>query len=202
MGEGSAAARARVLAARATLAEELGSLEASARGGGRHPRQGPAQPGQVRRRGGRRRVRRGRRPAPPVPGRAKRAVLGPAGAAPGADAARGDREVPQAPGQGRRRVRGLLEHEFATYLEKSEKERKGRDLQGDPDGRDPRGGAGRSSMRTAKQFGEQFLNPDSDVFREQLEKVRARRDAAQADAEAARAEADALAEADAEIQGL
>jgi hypothetical protein len=56
-------------------------------------------------------------------------------------------------------------------------------------------------LAAARRLANQAFSPDAGSFQDQLEKVRARRDAARLEAEAARAEADALAEADAEIQG-
>ncbi len=98
------------------------------------------------------------------------------------------------------RVRGLLEREFADYL------------QDDGEGaREPRAsrrrdrdaGHGRAAVRprcraTAR---EQVFTPDAASFQEQLDRIRARR-APHSRRRGGPAEADALAEADAEIQGI
>ena len=176
MGEGTAAARAQVLAARQSLDEELVRLEASARAAADVPakvRRNPVKAAGLAAGagfvvvGGPQRLFR----------RAKRAVVGPQEPLPASMLPEEIEKSLKRMGKDGDKVRGLIEREFATYLRKSEKERKDRDLTGILTAMAL--AVGRPVlMRAAKQFGEQMLNPESTAFREQMDKVRARRTAA------------------------
>lgn len=175
MGEGTAAARAQVLAARQALDEELVRLEASARASADIPakvRRNPVKAAGLAAGagfvvvGGPQRLFR----------RAKRAIVGPQEPLPKAMLPEEIEKSLKRMGKDGDKVRGLLEREFATYLRKTEKDRKGSDLTGILTAMLL--AVGRPVlMRAARQFGEQLLNPDSQAFKEQMEKVRARRSA-------------------------
>ena len=159
MGEGTAAARAQVLAARQALDEELVRLEASARAAVDIPakvRRNPVKAAGLAAGagfvvvGGPQRLFR----------RAKRAVVGPQEPLPKSMLPDEIEKSLKRMGKDGDKVRGLLEREFATYLRKTEKERKERDLTGILTAMLMT--AGRPVlMRAARQFGEQLLNPES-----------------------------------------
>ena len=168
---------------------------------GRHPGQGPAQPGQ----GGRRRLRAsGSSPS--------------AGRAACSGARSGRRWGPPEPlpksmlpdeiekslkrlGHGRRGPRGRWS---ASSPATCRRRRRRRSVASCLVAVTATSGHGRAPVR-ARRCGErlatQVFTPDAESFQDQLDQIRARRDAARIDAEAARAEADALAEADAEVRG-
>jgi len=200
VGEGTSDARAQVLAAREVLDEELARLEASARAAVDIPakvRRNPVKAAGVAAGvgfvavGGPRRLFR----------RAKRAVMGPEEPLPETMLPDEIEKALKRLGSDGVRVRGLLEHEFADYLQTTERQRKSREL--------PVAvtaalvtAARPLVLLAARRLVNQAFAPGAESFQEQIEKIRSRRALADAEAEAARAEADALAEADAEIQGL
>jgi hypothetical protein len=200
VGEGTAAARAEVLAAREVLEDELVRLEAATRAAVDIPakvRRNPVKTagiaagvGFVAVGGPRRLIR-----------RAKRAVLGPEEPLPETMLPDEIEKALKRLGSDGVRVRGLLEREFADYLKTTERQRKSREL--------PVAvtaalvtAARPFILLAARRLVNQAFSPGAESFQDQLDKIRERRTLAQAEAEAARAEADALAEADAEIQGL
>jgi hypothetical protein len=200
VGEGTADARAQVLAARAVLDDELARLEASARAAVDIPakvRRNPVKTAGIAAGvgfvavGGPRRLFR----------RAKRAVLGPEEPLPKSMLPDEIDASLRRLGTDGVRVRGLLEREFAGYLQTTKRARERREL--------PVAitatlvtAARPFVLAAARRVATQVFTPDAASFQDQLDRIRTRRDAARAEAEAARAEADALAEADAEIQGL
>ena len=195
MGEGTAAARAEVLAARELLSEELVRLEASTRAAVDFPakiRRNPVKAAGVAAGvgfvvvGGPRKLFR----------RAKRVVLGPEEPLPASMLPDEIENALKRMGTDGVKVRGLLEREFADYLRTTEKARRDRSI---PD----------AVMATlvvsarpfviaaARRLAGQAFSPDAG-FQAQVDRILARRAASDAE----RAEADALREADAEIQGL
>ena len=172
MGEGSDAARAQVLAARETLADELERLEASARTAVDVPAKVRRNPGKAvgvaagagfLLVGGPKRVFR----------RAKRAVLGPAEPLPTSMLPKEIDKAIRELGDDGEKVRGTIEREFASYLEQTAPQRKQRDL-----------GTVSAILLSAlvrplferygKQLIDQLFATDRDEFEEQLAKVRAR----------------------------
>jgi hypothetical protein len=176
VGEGTAAARAQVLAARQALDEELVRLEASARASADIPakvRRNPVKAAGLAAGagfvavGGPQRLFR----------RAKRAIVGPQEPLPKAMLPDEIEKSLKRMGKDGEKVRGLLEREFATYLRTTEKKRKNSTLTGILTAMAL--AVGRPVlMRAARQVGEQLLNPESQAFQEQVDKVRARRAAA------------------------
>ncbi len=184
MGEGTTAARAEVLAARAALDGELERLEASARAAVDIPakvRRNPVKtagvaagagfllvggPGKVLR-GVRNRVFGKPDPLPKsmLPDEIDKAL----------------RQL----GDDGKRVRGTIEREFADYLREKGPERRSRDL-GAVTAMLLSSIAKPATQRAGKQLAEQLFSPDAPAFRDQLAKVRARRAAAEARAEAER----------------
>jgi len=127
VGEGTAAARAEVLAAREVLEEELVRLEAATRAAVDIPakvRRNPVKTAGVAAGvgfvavGGPRRLFR----------RAKRAVMGPEEPLPESMLPAEIEKSLKRLGSDGVRVRGLLEHEFADYLKTTERQRKSREL--------------------------------------------------------------------------
>ena len=178
MGEGTSAARAEVLAARELVEEELVRLEASARAAVDFPakiRRNPVKAAGVAAGvgfvavGGPRRLFR----------RAKRAVLGPEEPLPEQMLPEEIEKSLKRLGTDGVRVRGLLEREFADYLRTTEKARKSRDL--------PTAVTATliSAVQpvvfeAARRLASRALNPDAATFQEQVERIRARRSAADA----------------------
>jgi hypothetical protein len=178
VGEGSDSARAGVLAARATLDEELERLEASARAAVDIPAKvkrnpvksvGIAAGAGFLLVGGPRRLFRG----------VKRVVLGPPEPLPTSMLPKEiDRALKELGGDGEK-VRGTIEREFAAYLEQTAPVRKQRDL-----------GAVTAIMLSAlarplierfgKQLIDQVFSTDSAAFQAQLAKVKDRNAAADA----------------------
>ena len=173
MGEGTAAARAEVLAARKAFDDELIQLEASARAAVDIPakvRRSPVKAAGVAAGvgfvavGGPRRVFR----------RAKRAVFGPEEPLPERMLPEEIEKALKRMGGDGARVRGLLEREFTDYLRTSEKERRSRDLGAVVVG------LGRdffrlAALRYGRQVIEQVMDPDPTALQAQLQRVRARR---------------------------
>jgi hypothetical protein len=178
VGEGTSAARAEVLAARELVEEELVRLEASARAAVDFPakiRRNPVKAAGVAAGvgfvavGGPRRLFR----------RAKRAVLGPEEPLPEQMLPEEIEKSLKRLGTDGVRVRGLLEREFADYLRTTEKARKSRDL--------PTAVTATliSAVQpvvfeAARRLASRALNPDAATFQEQVERIRARRSAADA----------------------
>lgn len=196
MGEGTAAARAEVLAAREVLEDELVRLEASARAAvdiKAKVRRNPAKVAGVAAGvgflavGGPRRVFRG----------AKRALFGPEEPLPKAMLPDEIEAALKRMGKDGVKVRGLLEREFADYLRTTEKARRDRSI---PDALTATliVSARPFLLAAARRLAAQAFSPDAAGFQAQLDRIRARRMTAAAE----RAEAEALAEADAEIQGI
>ena len=196
MGEGTAAARAQVLAAREALDEELVRLEASARAAVDVPakvRRNPVKAAGVAAGvgfmavGGPRKLFR----------RAKRVVLGPEEPLPEQMLPDEIEKSLKRMGKDGVRVRGLLEREFADYLRTTEKARRDRSI---PDAVTATlvVAARPFIIAAARRLAGQAFSPDAPTIQAQVDRIRARR----ATSDAERAEADALAEADAEIQGI
>lgn len=179
MGEGSESARAEVLAARAEvvasrerLGEEIVRLEASARAAvdikakvKRNPVKaaGAAAGAGFVLVGGPKRLFRG----------ARNAVFGKPDPLPKSMLPKEIDASLRKLGDDGERVRGVIERDFARYLDEKAPERKQRDIAG------ILGGLlltlGRPiAVRYGKQFAEQALNPDRAAFEAQLERVRAR----------------------------
>jgi hypothetical protein len=173
VGEGTVAARAEVLAARAALDGELERLEASARAAvdiKAKVRRSPAKTAGLAAGagflllGGPVKVLRGARNAifgkpDPLP----RSML--------------PKEIDKALGElgdDGKRVRGTIEREFAAYLKEKAPERKERDLNAVAAGL--LASVGKPIVqRYGKQLVEQLFSPDGPDFASQLEKVKARR---------------------------
>jgi len=173
VGEGTVAARADVLAARAALDEELERLEASARAAVDIPakvRRNPARTAGLAAGagflllGGPVKVLRGARNAifgkpDPLP----RSML--------------PKEIDKALGElgsDGKRVRGTIEREFAAYLKEKAPQRRERDVNAVAAGL--LASVGKPLVqRYGRQLVEQLLEPDPEAFSRQLEKVRARR---------------------------
>jgi hypothetical protein len=196
VGEGTAAARAEDLAAREVLEDELVRLEAATRAAVDVPakiRRNPVKAAGVAASvgfvavGGPRRLFR----------RAKRAMLGPEEPLPQTMLPDEIEKALKRMGKDGVRVRGLLEREFADYLRTTEKARRDRSI---PDAVTATliVAARPFIIAAARRVAGQAFSPDAPTFQAQVDRIRARR----ATADAERAEADALAEADAEIQGL
>ena len=196
MGEGTAAARAQVLAAREALDEELVRLEASARAAVDVPakvRRNPVKAAGVAAGvgfmavGGPRKLFR----------RAKRVVLGPEEPLPEQMLPDEIEKSLKRMGKDGVRVRGLLEREFADYLRTTEKARRDRSI---PDAVTATlvVAARPFIIAAARRLAGQVFSPDAPTIQAQVDRIRARRSTSDAE----RAEADALAEADAEIQGI
>jgi hypothetical protein len=177
VGEGTSAARAEVLAARAQLEEELIRLEASARAAIDIPakvRKNPVKAAGLAAGvgfvavGGPRRVFR----------RAKRAVLGPEEPLPDQMLPDEIEKALKRMGGDGARVRGLLEREFADYLRTNEKERRSRDFGAVVVGL-ARDFVRLAALRYGRQVIEQVMDPNPTAFEAQLQRVRARRSAGQ-----------------------
>jgi hypothetical protein len=176
VGEGTVAARAEVLAARAALDEELERLEAAARAAVDIPakvRRNPVRTAGLAAGagfmllGGPMKVLRG----------ARNAVFGKPDPLPKSML---PKEIDKALGElgtDGKRVRGTIEREFAAYLREKAPERRERDLNAVAAGL--LGSVGKPIIqRYGRQLVEQLLEPDGPGFAEQLEKVRDRRAAA------------------------
>jgi hypothetical protein len=176
VGEGTADARAQVLAARQALDEELIRLEASARAAADIPakvRRNPVKAAGIAAGagfvvvGGPRRLFR----------RAKRAVVGPEEPLPEQLLPDEVEKALKRMGGDGARVRGLLEREFAHYLQTTEKERQRHDLGAVVLGL-VRDFLRLATLRYGRQVIEQVMNPDPTALQAQLERIRARRRAA------------------------
>jgi hypothetical protein len=176
VGEGTAAARAEVLAARAALDEELIRLQASARASVDIPAKVRANPvkaagiaagvGFVAVGGPRRLFR-----------RAKTAVLGPEEPLPESMLPEEIEKALKRMGGDGARVRGLLEREFADYLRQSEKERRSRDF-GTVMAGLLRDFVRLAALRYGRQVIEQVMDPNPTAFQQEVQRIRARRAAA------------------------
>ena len=179
MGARTDAARAEVLAARQQLDDELVRLEASARAAVDIPakvRRDPvktaglaAGAGFVLLGGPQRLLR-----------RARRAVLGPKEPLPPSMLPKEVDKALQKLGDDGQKVRGVLEREFANYLDATAEKRKERDLSAVA-ALTLAGVAKPVAQRFGRQLVEQLFSPDRPGFGEQLERVRARRASAVAD---------------------
>lgn len=176
MGEGTASARAEVLAARAALDEELVRLEASARAAADIPakvRRNPVKAAGVAAGvgfvavGGPRRLFRG----------ARRAVMGPPEPLPKSMLPDEIEKSLKRMGGDGAKVRGLLEREFSDYLRKTEKERRSRDLTAMSTAL-VRDLLRLAALRYGRQIIEQVIDPDPTALQAQVERIRARRAAA------------------------
>lgn len=175
MGEGKESARAQVLAARALLDEELVRLEASARAAvdipakvRRHPVRtaGAAAGAGFLLVGGPKRVLRG----------ARNAIFGKPDPLPKSMLPKEIDASLRKLGTDGDRVRGTIEREFARYLDEKAPERKDRDLAGVV--ASLLASVGRPvAQRAARRLVEQVFDADGPGLAEQLEKVRARREA-------------------------
>jgi hypothetical protein len=173
VGEGTVAARADVLAARAALDDELDRLEASARAAvdvKAKVRRSPARTAGLAAGagflllGGPGKVLRG----------ARNAVFGKPDPLPKSMLPKEIDKALSELGSDGKRVRGTIEREFAAYLKEKAPERKQRDLGAVAAGL--LASVGKPVVqRYGRQFVEQLLDPDSGAFNEQLVKVRARR---------------------------
>ena len=173
MGEGTNAARAEVLTARAALDTELERLEAAARAAvdikakvKRHPVKaaGAAAGAGFLLLGGPGKLFRG----------AKRAILGPASVMPKSMLPKEIDKALRELGSDGDKVRGTIEREFASYLESKASERKDRDLGVVVAGL--LASVGRPvAQKYGKQLATQLLAPDGAGFAAQLDKVRAKR---------------------------
>ncbi len=176
MGEGTSVARAQVLAAREALDEELVRLEASARAAVDIPakiKRNPVKTAGLAAGagfvvlGGPRKLF----------GRAKRAVRGPEEPLPASMLPKEIDETLRKLGTDGERVRGLLEHEFASYLKATEPARRGRNF---------RGAVTLLTvafvrplvLRFSKRLANEIIATDGTSFGEQLRKVRTRLGAA------------------------
>ena len=172
MGEGSDSARAGVLAARATLAEELEQLEASTRAAVDIPAKvkrnpvksvGIAAGAGFLLVGGPRRLFRG----------ARRVAFGPPETLPKSMLPKEIDKTLKGLGSDGEKVRGTIEREFAAYLEQTAPVRNKRDLNAVT-------AIILSALarpiieRFGKQLIEQVFSTDADAFQAQLDKVRAR----------------------------
>ena len=177
MGAQTDAARARVVAAREELREEVDRLEGSARAAVDIPaklRREPVKTAGVAAAaafllaGGPKRVLRG----------LKRAVMGPEADLPKSMLPDEVEKELRKLGSDGERVRAILERDFAKYLAEHSEERKQRDL----------GGVAALMLatavkpitdRAAKRLAAQLFDPDSVGFREAVDRIRARREAAE-----------------------
>jgi hypothetical protein len=173
VGARTDAARAEVLAARAQLDEELVRLEASARAAVDIPakvRRDPvktaglaAGAGFVLLGGPQKLLR-----------RAKRAIVGPSEPLPPSMLPKEVDKALKKLGDDGGKVRGVLEREFANYLDANAEKRKERDLSAMA-ALALAGVAKPVAQRFGRQLVEQLFSPDRSGFGEQLERVRARR---------------------------
>jgi hypothetical protein len=173
VGEGTLAARAEVLAARGALDEELERLEAAGRAAVDIPakvRRNPVRTAGIAAGagfllvGGPKRLFRG----------VRRAVMGPPDPLPASMLPEEIERAVKALGEDGEKVRGTLEREFASYLDVTAKDRKGRDLSGmmalvlatfgKP-----------VAQRIGRLVAEELANPDREGYEAQLAKLRARR---------------------------
>ena len=176
MGEGKESARAQVLAARALLDEELVRLEASGRAAvdvKAKVRRNPAKAAGVAAGagflvlGGPKKVLRG----------ARNAIFGKPDPLPKSMLPDEIEKAVKELGSDGERVRGTLEREFAGYLKEKAPQRKERNLAAVL--AMLLASAGRPvATRYGRQLVERLLEPDGESFAAQLEKVRARVDAA------------------------
>jgi hypothetical protein len=177
VGEGTVAARAEVLAARAALDEELERLEASARAAvdiKAKVRRSPAKTAGLAAGagflllGGPVKVLRG----------ARNAIFGKPDPLPRSMLPKEiDKALGELGGDGKR-VRGTIEREFAAYLKEKAPERRERDLNAVAAGL--LASVGKPIVqRYGRQLVEQLFSPDGPDFASQLEKVKARRAAGQ-----------------------
>jgi heptaprenylglyceryl phosphate synthase len=173
VGEGTAAARAEVLAARQAFDEELIRLEASARAAADIPakvRRNPVKAAGLAAAtgfvvvGGPRKLFR----------RAKRAVTGPEEPLPEQMLPEEIEKALKRMGTDGVKVRGLLEREFADYLKTTERVRRNREL--------PVAvtatlvtAARPFVLQAARRFAAQAFNPDAGSFQDQVARIRARR---------------------------
>lgn len=173
MGEGTLAARAEVLAARAALDGEIERLEAAGRAAVDIPAKVRANPARTAGLaagagflllGGPGRLFRG----------ARNAVFGPPDPLPKSMLPDEIEKALRTLGKDGDRVRGTIEREFARYLKKTSKERTDRDL----------GGfaalmltllAKPAATRIGRQLAEELANPDRAAFEAALTRVRDRR---------------------------
>jgi len=177
VGEGTIAARAEVLAARAALDGELERLEASARAAVDIPakvRRNPVKTAGVAAgagfmlAGGPARVLRG----------ARNRIFGKPDPLPKSMLPKEIDKALRELGDDGTRVRGTLEREFAAYLKENAPERKDRDLNGIVAGL--LASVGKPvAQRYGRQLVEQLFAPDGPGFAEQLAKVRTRRAASE-----------------------
>ncbi|MHB8890729.1 MAG: hypothetical protein ACYC65_01650 [Candidatus Limnocylindrales bacterium] len=176
MGEGKESARAQVLAARALLGEELVLLEASGRAAvdiRAKVRRNPAKAAGVAAGvgfvalGGPKKVLRG----------ARNAIFGKPDPLPKSMLPAEIEKALKELGSDGERVRGTLEREFAGYLKEKAPQRKERNLSAVA--AMLLAGIGRPvAQRYGRQLVERLLEPDGEGFAAQLDKVRARVDAA------------------------
>jgi hypothetical protein len=173
VGEGTAAARAEVLAARHALDDELVRLEASARAAVDIPakvRKNPVKAAGVAAGigfvavGGPRKLFR----------RAKRAVMGPEEPLPEQLLPEEIEKALKRMGGDGAKVRGLIERDFADYLRRTEKERRSRDLPAVATGL-ARDFFRLAALRYGRQVIEQGMDPDPTAFQAQVRRIRARR---------------------------
>jgi hypothetical protein len=175
VGASTDAARAEVLAARAQLDEEIARLEASARAAVDIPakvRKDPVKTAGLAAGagfillGGPQKLLR----------RAKRAVVGPSEPLPPSMLPKEVDRALRKLGDDGERIRGVVEREFAKYLDETAERRKERDLSAVV-ALALAGVAKPVAQRVGRQLVEQLFSPDRPGFKEQLEKVRARREA-------------------------
>lgn len=173
MGARTDAARAEVLAARGQLDDELTRLEASARAAVDIPakvRKDPVRTAGLAAGagfvllGGPQRLFR----------RARRAVLGPTEPLPASMLPKEVDKALRKLGDDGQKVRGLLEREFASYLEETAEKRRDRDLSAVV-ALALAGVAKPVAQRVGRQLVEQLFSPERSSFPQQLERVRARR---------------------------
>ena len=174
MGARTDAARAEVLARRGELRGEVDRLEAAARAAVDIPgrvRRAPARTGALAIGtafivlGGPKRLY----------GRARRAIFGPAAELPDAMLPAEIERVLRKLGTDGDQVRGVLEHEFAEYLDSRTEARRTRDLSGTVT--EIAGNVLRPvSTRLGRQLAERLFTPDGPGFRDALERVRRRND--------------------------
>jgi hypothetical protein len=172
MGARTDAARAEVLAARGHLDEELARLEASARTAVDIPakvRKDPVKTAGLAAGagfvllGGPQRLFR----------RARRAVVGPSEPLPPSMLPKEVDKALKKLGADGEKVRGVLEREFANYLEETAEKRKDRDLSA-VIALALAGVAKPVAQRVGRQLVEQLFSPNGPGFAEQLERIRAR----------------------------
>ena len=179
MGARTDAARAEVVARRQLLLDEVVKLEAAGRSAVDFPgkiRRSPAKVAALAAGtafivlGGPRRTYRA----------VRRAILGPKADLPKSMLPKQIDKALRSLGDDGEQVRGLLEHEFGAYLEKSRPEREARDLKGtisELGGNILRPVTSEAGKRLAKQL----FSPDAGGFAAATERIRARRESRNAD---------------------